>query len=183
MKLTEKQKRFCEEYLIDLNGTQAYIRTGYSAKKECTARVESSKLLTKPNIQAYISELRESQSERTEITADKVLAELAAIAFTDHAELVRVIHKQITDIETGTTEECAVVDLTDTDKLSAMAKKSISGIKRGKNGVEVSSYDKIRALELIGKHIGMFNDKKDESADTLAKLDEVLNKMIPGGDK
>lgn len=165
MKLTEKQKRFCEEYLIDLNGTQAYIRTGYSAKKECTARVESSKLLTKPNIQAYISELRESQSERTQITADKVLAELAAIAFSDRTELAQVVH------------------LTDTDKLSDAAKKAISGIKRGRNGVEVSSYDKIRALELIAKHLGMFNEKKDESADTLSKLDEVLSKMLPGGDK
>lgn len=183
MKLTEKQKRFCEEYLIDLNGTQAYIRTGYSAKKECTARVESSKLLTKPNIKAYISELRESQSERTQITADKVLAELAAIAFSDRTELAQVVHKQGIDPETGEGIEYADVDLTDTDKLSDAAKKAISGIKRGRNGVEVSSYDKIRALELIAKHLGMLNEKKDESADTLSKLDEVLSKMLPGGDK
>lgn len=180
MKLTEKQKRFCEEYLIDLNGAQAAIRAGYSKKTAARIAIE---LLNKTHVAIYLSKLREKQSERTEITADKVLAELAAIAFTDHTELARVIHKQITDIETGTTAECAVVDWADTDKLSAMAKKSISSIKRGRNGVEVSSYDKIRALELIGKHIGMFNDKKDESADTLAKLDEVLNKMIPGGDK
>ena len=54
MPLTKKQERFCEEYLIDLNATQAYIRAGYSAKSNDIARVESSKLLTKPNIQQRI---------------------------------------------------------------------------------------------------------------------------------
>lgn len=80
-KLTEKQKRFCEEYLIDLNATQSYLRAGYKAKSNEIARVESHKLLTKPNIQQYIEELRAEQSKRTEITADKVLEELGFVAF------------------------------------------------------------------------------------------------------
>lgn len=180
MKLTEKQKRFCEEYLIDLNGTQAAIRAGYSEKTAARIAIE---LLNKTHVAIYLSKLREKQSERTEITADKVLAELAAIAFSDRTELAQVVHKQGIDPETGEGIEYADVDLTDTDKLSDAAKKAISGIKRGRNGVEVSSYDKIRALELIAKHLGMLNEKKDESADTLSKLDEVLSKMLPGGDK
>ena len=64
-KLTEKQKRFCEEYLIDLNATQSYLRAGYKAKSNEIARVESHKLLTKPNIQQYIEELRAEQSTLT----------------------------------------------------------------------------------------------------------------------
>lgn len=108
MKLTEKQKRFCEEYLIDLNATQAYIRAGYSAKKKDTARVESSKLLTKPNIQNYISELQKFQSERTGITADNVLKELEKVAFAE---------------------------------------------------TDISGKEKIKALELLGKHLGLFSDQ------------------------
>lgn len=108
MKLTEKQKRFCEEYLIDLNATQAYIRAGYSAKKKDTARVESSKLLTKPNIQNYISELQKFQSERTGITADNVLKELEKVAFAE---------------------------------------------------TDISGKEKIKALELLGKHLGLFSEQ------------------------
>lgn len=108
-KLTEKQKRFCEEYLIDLNATQSYLRAGYKAKSNEIARVESHKLLTKPNIQQFIEELRAEQSKRTEITADKVLEELGSVAFN----------------------------------------KDIECIGR----------DKVKALELIGQHLGMFTEK------------------------
>lgn len=68
--LTPKQKVFCEEYLIDLNATQAAIRAGYSEK---TAKQIATENLSKPVLQEYISELQEERSERTEITADYVL--------------------------------------------------------------------------------------------------------------
>ena len=60
-KLTDKQQRFCEEYVIDLNGTQAAIRSGYSSK---TARSISNENLTKPDIREYISELQKEIQER-----------------------------------------------------------------------------------------------------------------------
>lgn len=85
--LTEKQQRFVEEYLVDLNGTQAAIRAGYSAD---TARQMASENLSKPYIQAAISEARKAQQERTGITADKVLKEIASIAMADARELVEV---------------------------------------------------------------------------------------------
>lgn len=92
--------------------------------------------------------LREKQSKRTAITADRILAELAAIAFSDRTELAKV-------------DSSGCVQITPTDKLSDDVKKAISGIKEGKFGTEVSSYDKVKALELIGKHLGMFSEKKD----------------------
>lgn len=70
MKLTPKQKAFCEEYLIDLNATQAAIRAGYSEK---TAKEQGCQHLTKLNIQTRIIELQSARSERTEITSDYVL--------------------------------------------------------------------------------------------------------------
>lgn len=81
--LTDKQKRFCEEYLIDLNATRAYLSAYPNAKKENAARASSSKLLTNPNIQQYISELQLKRSEDTGITAEKVIKELETMAFVE----------------------------------------------------------------------------------------------------
>lgn len=83
-KLTAKQARFVEEYLVDLNATQAAIRAGYS---ESTARAIGYENLTKPDIQKAITAAREKQQQRTEITADRVLAEYAKIAFFDPRKL------------------------------------------------------------------------------------------------
>ena len=76
--MTPKQQRFVEEYLVDLNATQAALRAGYSAK---TARTIAAENLAKPNIQARISTLKQARSERTQIEADRVVQELARVAF------------------------------------------------------------------------------------------------------
>ena len=74
--LNEKQKQFCEEYIIDLNGTQAAIRAGYSKK---TARAIANENLTKPNIQEYLKELIDSRNKRTQITQDDVIADIIKV--------------------------------------------------------------------------------------------------------
>lgn len=73
MKLSNKQKRFCDEYLVDLNATQAATRAGYS---ERTAREIGCENLTKPNIQAYISNKQKILAEKTEIKIEWIVAEL-----------------------------------------------------------------------------------------------------------
>lgn len=125
-------------------------------------------MLRNVKVQEQITELRSRQSKRTEITADMVLNELAAIAFADRTEIAKI-------------NERGFVEFTPTDKLPKDLKKVISGIKEGKFGIEVVTADKVRALELLGKHLGIF-DKRDDKTDALAKLDEVLEKMI-GGEK
>ncbi|WP_243113068.1 terminase small subunit [Ruminococcus sp. Marseille-P6503] len=168
-KLTEKQKKFCEEYLIDLNATKAAVRAGYSKK---TANTIAAQNLAKLNVQKYISELQKEQSERTRITADQVLEELAAIAFSDRTELARVVSRQ------GET----AVELTETKDLPDTVKKVVSGVKQGRNGVEISSYDKLRALELLGKHLGMFIDRPaaPASEDELSALYKTLEREEAG---
>lgn len=156
-KLTDKQKRFCEEYLIDLNATQAAIRAGY--KNADIGR----RLVTKSHVSEYIEKLLKERSKRTEITADRVLAELAAIAFSDRTDIAKI-------------EDGGVVTFTPTDQLDKDAKKTISGIENGKYGTKVTTYDKVKALELIGKHLGMFTSGADNSA-ALDKLDEVLGRI------
>lgn len=84
MDLSEKQKRFCEEYTVDFNGLQAAIRAGYSEK---TANQQASRLLTKVNIQQYIKGLQEKLSKKTEITKERIVAEYAKLAFFDIRKL------------------------------------------------------------------------------------------------
>ena len=74
--LEERQRIFCNEYLVDFNGTQAAIRAGYSKK---TARSIASENLTKPNIQEYLKELIDSRNKRTQITQDDVIADIIKV--------------------------------------------------------------------------------------------------------
>lgn len=76
-KLTEKQKRFADEYMIDLNGTQAAIRAGYSAK---TAMEQGSRLLSNVKVQEYLSESRQKVSEKLELSHEWVLTRLKEIS-------------------------------------------------------------------------------------------------------
>ncbi len=85
--LTAKQEKFVDEYLVDLNATQAAIRAGYSPG---TARQMGAENLSKPDIQLAVSEARKRQQARTEITADRVLQEIVSVALADARELVEV---------------------------------------------------------------------------------------------
>jgi phage terminase small subunit len=76
-KLTDKHKSFCHEYIKDMNGTQAYIRAGYSEKG---ARVSASQLLSNPNIQEYLAELVEKQFKKAEVTTEEIIKGIADIA-------------------------------------------------------------------------------------------------------
>ncbi len=145
-KLTEKQKRFCNEYLIDLNATQAAIRAGYSS---IAAKEIGYENLTKPHIKAYVQKCMAERAERTNITQDMVVEELAKIAFSQIDDYV--------EIDDSTGGNIVIVKTTRDvpgDKISA-----ISSIKQGSNGIEIKLHDKVRALESLGRHLGMFKDK------------------------
>lgn len=146
-KLTEKQQRFVDEYLIDLNATQAAIRAGYSVK---TADAIGCENLTKPNIQQAIAEKMAERSKRTGVNQDRVVLELAKIAF---VKLTDVIDNQGRIKDTATEDDLACIE-------SMKYKKSDSdtgaSIER-----EVKISPKLKALELLGKHLGMWNDKLD----------------------
>ena len=115
------------------------------------------RLLKKVEAQKKINALQKEQSKRTEITADRVLSELAAIAFSDRTEIAKITEK-------------GFVEFTPTDKLSSEVKKTISGIKEGKFGIEVATADKVKALELLGKHLGIFDKQEDKSADDAIRI-------------
>lgn len=162
-----------QEYLIDHNATQAAIRAGY---KESYAINHSDEIRWKTAVRAEIDKGLAKLEQRAEVKAEDVIKELASIAFantTDYAETV--------DLKTHTD-----VLIKPTSELSDLQKKAIKSIKMGKYGVEIELHDKVRALEDLGKHLGMFRDKIELSG----KLDnpykelttEELRKIIGADD-
>ena len=102
-----------------------------------------------------------------------IIAELASIAFADRTEIAKVVKKPIKNFdgefiidENGEIIEEPTVEVAPTDAISNASKKCISGVKMGRNGIEVTTYDKVKALELLGKHFGAFVDKKAEQTET-----------------
>lgn len=148
MALTEKQKRFVDEYLVDLNATAAAKRAGY--KDPNIGR----QLITKNNVSAAIQEALKKRQERTEITQDRVVTELARIAFADRGGIARVVTLPSREDGEGPTQ---AVELTDTDALSEDQRAALAGVEETKYGIKVATYDKVKALELLGKHLGVFD--------------------------
>ena len=169
-RLTEKQKRFVEEYLVDLNATQAAIRAGYAEK---TADVQGPRLLGNVRVQGEIQQAMAERSARTEITQDMVIQELARIAFANGTDFAKVVSREvptaIIDEEGNPQQVMSVVQtvwLMDTDSLAPDKRAAIASIKEGKFGIEVKSYDKVKALELLGQHLGMFTGKDGQNSET-----------------
>lgn len=147
-KLTDKQQRFVEEYLIDLNATQACIRAGYSVK---TANEQGAQNLAKLSIQEAIAKEMAERSKRTGINQDRVVTELARIAFINPQNLI--------DPEDASIKPDATED--DLACIQSVKVKTMDGAKGTSVEREIKLNDKMKALELLGKHLGMWNDKID----------------------
>jgi len=150
-KLTDKQEMFCKEYLIDLNATQAAIRAGYSKK---TANEQAGRLLVNVSVQAKIYQLKEKRSNRIEMTSDGVLKELKNWVEGDYTDLMMLTAKQIKE-------------------LAPEIRRLITGFKRTTRRIpgtdeeeiqiEIKFIDKIKAMEMISKHIGFYEKDNSQS--------------------
>ncbi len=155
--LTPKQKRFCQEYVIDLNGTQAAIRAGYS---ENSAQEIASENLSKPIVKSYVEKLQQEISKRTEITADMVVNEIAKLAFSNQQDY----------IEDGND----IKDISKIDRDKAAAVESIqtttSTTKDGTTtvSVKIKQHSKVQALEQLAKHLGLYEkDNKQKAVEAI----------------
>lgn len=144
--MTKKQKRFVEEYLIDLNATQAAIRAGYSP---ITAQEQGSRMLSNVMVQTAVAKAMADRSRRTGINQDRVVLELAKIAFVNAADVIDSSNATIKS--DATADDTAAIQSV---KVKVIPTKDGEGIER-----EIRLNDKIKALELLGKHLGMWNDK------------------------
>lgn len=160
--LSNNQKLFCQEYLkLGMNGTQAYLKVYKTCKKEETARANASRLLTNANIQEYINELQEEVKEKAVVSIEMIVDELTAIAFTDRTQIsANVRNRILLQEEDGTKKEYFEnnVIFRETSELDERTRKVIAGYKKTQSGFAVETYDKMKALELLGKYLGMFKD-------------------------
>lgn len=160
-KLTPKQARFVEEYQIDLNATQAAIRAGYSEK---TAKEQASRLLTNVNVQEEVQKAMESRSERTQVTADMVIGELAKIGFADIRNAVAwgatPGQPESDDFEPNGLNIYPVA-LIPSAKIDDDTAAAVSEISLTQTGVKIKMYDKKSALDSLGRHLGIFTDKTE----------------------
>lgn len=160
MALTPKQERFVAEYLIDLNATQAAIRAGYSEK---TAPEQASRLLSNVKVSVAVQAAMKARSERTEITQDMVLRELAKIGFSDIRKVVRwgATERVTTEDQEGkpVTDTFHGLRLISADEIDDDTAAAISEVSEGRDGLKVKLHDKKGALVDIGKHIGMFKER------------------------
>jgi phage terminase small subunit len=160
MKLTEKQKRFCDEYLIDLNGTQAAIRAGFSKK---TADVQAVRLLGNVKVQEYLKIRQQKVADKFEIKQERVLRELASIAFSD----IRKYYsedgglKAIKDLDD---ESAAALAGMEVDELWGTELDEDGGFRKVQQGVtkKIKRWDKVKAVEVINKMLGFNAPEKRE---------------------
>ena len=175
--MTNAQKRFCDEYLIDLNATRAYKVAYPNCKKDETASAAGSRMLGNVKVQEYISKKQKEIEKRAEVTQDMVIKELAKIAFLDIRKLY--------------TENGQLKNVADLDDDIAGAISSLETLEEYEGYGEdrerigdtqkVKMLDKTKALELLGRHLGIFNDKLNvnvkEKEEKKNAISDILSQM------
>jgi len=148
--LTDQQQLFVDEYLIDINGTQAAIRAGYAPKN---ADVKASKLLRIAKVRAAVDKALAERSKRTGVNQDRVIQELAKIAFADMGTFVSWDKNGITLTKSDT------LSRDDTAAVSEISEVEIDNGGFTKKSTKIKLHSKESALEKLGKHLGMFKDE------------------------
>lgn len=178
--LSNNQKLFCQEYLkLGMNGTQAYLNVYKNCKKEETAMASASRLLRNDKVKEYIQELQKKVEEKTTVTIEDIVNELTAIAFADRTKISKVVNDKI-KIDENTKVNMPNVIMPNTDNLDIKEKKVIAGYKKTRNGVSVETYDKVKALELLGKYLGMFTETVKIENPEATKILSSISRQLGG---
>lgn len=172
MALSDKQKRFCDEYAIDFNGTQAAIRAGYSIK---TANEQAARLLANVSVQSYLAEVAEKKRGSNELTAQMVINELAKIAFHNVQDFINGGNSIL---------ELKFLDREKTAAVSGIKTKvrNIPG-RDGKPGeieteTDLKFHSKEKALELLGRHFGIFEKDNEQSKTTINLSNLTVDQLL-----
>lgn len=163
MALNAKQQAFCDEYIIDFNATQAAIRAGYSEK---TSYSHGQRLLNDVEIQKEISKKQIERSKRTEITQDRVLLEIARLAFNDPRKAFDD-NNALLPVKQWPDEVAAAISSIKTKEITD-SEGNVVGISQ-----EVKFWDKSKNLDLAARHLGMLNDKLELGGSIQFTLDQA----------
>lgn len=173
MALNLRQEVFVKEYLIDSNASRSALAAGYSPK---TAYAQGHALLKHPEVMAALETAHGARLHKAGVTADRVVAELAKIGFSD---LRRAVKWRSVPVEAGDdgvgvvyASQVTLVDSNDLDDDTAGAIQEISTTSQG--GLKLKMYDKRAALVDLGKHLGMWKDDPTQTALTVSFLIEGL---------
>lgn len=184
--LNDQQQLFCREYIVDFNGTQAAIRAGYSPK---TAAATASRLLNNVNTQAFLNTLRSEREKRTNITADRVVEQLAKIAFMDVKSIIdwgqeeRVVDHKITRDKEGNETKEPIKEFFDFVRL--LPKDQVDGtliqnVKMTKYGMAIEMPDRMRAFEMLAKHLGVYDERQQTTVDVGAYVKALYDRASAG---
>lgn len=172
-KLTPRQANFVEQYVVDRNGTQAAIRAGYAP---AAAAAQASTLLRNPKVKAALESAVAAQSRRTEVTADRVIQELASVAFSNISKAFRPDGALLLPAEMPPEAQAALAGV-ETEELF-----DGKGEERAQVGVsrKVKHWDKVKALEILAKHLGLLRDKLEVSGEGGEPLQIVVQTYKDG---
>lgn len=180
--LTIKQEKYVQGLFAGLSQREAY-KQAYDCSNWTDNAIDAKACELAKNVKVMLrlQELTNELKERNMVTVEKVLAELAKVGFANGSDFAKVVEKEF--IEEIKDEEGEVIDekvhryktveVIETDKLDSDKLAAIAGIKSTKEGIEVKTNDKMKALELMGKYLGMFTDKI-ESKNTNTNIDIQL---------
>lgn len=154
-KLTSKQKKFVDEYLLDLNATAAAERAGYSKH---TANEQGSQLLRNTNVASELSKRSAEARAKTEFTKEQILSKIASIAFANQNEIIK-----------------AIIDGKD---LHNFELESVKTISISKSGCTISFHDRLKALDLLGQRLGYFNLRNSDEVDKRKDAKEMALKRV-----
>ncbi|XVJ69935.1 MAG: terminase small subunit [Rhizobacter sp.] len=171
--LTAKQEAFVAEYLIDFNGNQAAIRAGFS---ERSARKTAYELLDDPRISESIKKAINERSQRTEITADRVLREVARLGFSDVRKLFNQqgALKAVHELDDDTAAAVASIEVLEEYDGKGEERRLVGHVKK------IKLWDKNSAAEKLMKHLGMFEKDNAQGAEALRS---VLVEFVSAGQK
>ena len=181
--LTEKQDKFaCNMALKNMSQRAAY-RDAYPSSKnwpDATVDVEACRLFKNTKVKLRYNQLKNELRDAAEadgiVDAKKVIEEIAKIAFCDQTEAAEIKNKRGADGKLRPT-----VVIKPTRRLSEEARISIAGIKEGQYGIEIKNYDKLKALELLGRSMGIFVDKNEMKLDgeiTQTTYEEKMKRLM-----
>lgn len=157
--IADKHKRFCEEYMVDMNGKQAAIRTGYS---EDRAEVTASELLAREEVKEYLIELKQKASNKLEIKRDRVLKEFARIAFADIRKYYDSDGSLLSpdQLDDDAAASLAGIEVFEEFEMAKGTKKKTGNTKK------IKMWNKLQALDSLAKHLGLFEeDNKQKTQD------------------
>lgn len=173
-RLTAKQERFCREYLLDFNATQAYIRAGYAPKSADTC---AARLLGNARVQRYLSKLKADAVKRAEVSLDAVIAQVARLAFSD----IRSLYGEAGNCSLRTVPELddEIAAAVQSVKLSTRrsGETDIDGRPVYEPVVEYKLADKRAALDMLGKYLGLWEGASGGTTDIADALRDLAERL------